>query len=117
MVLSTDFLSAERRARLLAACERCVRDDPVLARRAGPPNWLVRERQKKDEHFLVATDRVRREYFSVPTPSSVPTLSPPQAGGVSSPPDPAKSCLGCGRPWAGKGTLCWNCKKKRQRGH
>jgi predicted nucleic acid-binding Zn ribbon protein len=61
-VLATDFLSAERRARLLTKWECVVREGPDVAGLTGPPNWLVKERERKGEGHEAAAVRVRREY-------------------------------------------------------
>lgn len=60
-----DFMTPERRERLLGKWEESVRDRPLMAFDAGPPSWLVREDwNEKKEDFTTAANRVRDRYFS-----------------------------------------------------
>jgi hypothetical protein len=49
--------------------EACVRDSPSVAFQIGPPNWLVKEQQRKGEDFLEAAQRVKAKYFPDGSPN------------------------------------------------
>ena len=43
-------------------------------------------------------------------------MSPPMSEmSPLSPPMSPPKCRACGKPWAGRGRVCWGCKKQRQR--
>lgn len=109
------MLDADMKSRLLANWEAAVREIPDIAKRAGPPNWLVLERQKPGEDFHQAAARVKAEYF--------PTVDKPVNRGqatVDIAPTVDKAvdmCADCGQhPKAPQRTKCWACIKKAQRG-
>ena len=114
-MLTTDFLSAERRARLLATWERCVREEPDVAWQAGPPNWLVREKQRKGEDFHVAAVRVKAEYLSQKTSRTVTEVS--HRAEVSQPTVTRVTlCPVCGvRELSGKQKVCSGACRMRQK--
>ena len=61
----------ELRARWVGVMER----EPVLARQAGPPSWMVLEVQEKGEAFLEAALRLRRE-MGLDEPVTKPVTKP-----------------------------------------
>jgi len=103
--------------KLRGAWENTILRNPRLARQIGPPNWLVKERLRKDENFLDAAVRVREEDFRR---LNVPTMMSP-VGGVSPAIVPTNGdvptiCPQCGeRPREAKRKLCGACRKKNQR--
>ena len=65
----------ELRARWVGVMER----EPVLARQAGPPSWMVLEVQEKGEAFLEAALRLRRE-MGLDEPVTKPVTKPVTVG-------------------------------------
>jgi len=127
------------RAKQLAAWERCVQEEPYLARGAGPPAWLVREEWKEGkEEYRVAALRVGKRYGLHLSPSGVPIkrdvpgkMSPvvpvksknvPIVVGTMSPAEvdvvtlSGDTCKECGKRDVERGrTECGGCRKARQR--
>lgn len=97
--------------------ETAVRDNPREAFQFGPPNWLVKERQRKGENFLDAAARVKAEYF--PNGATMQPRATTLKAVATAELEPEtvalkRVCEECGKSILSR-NLCGTCRSKRSR--